>query len=329
MSLSPTQPATSATPRVSIGTRAILFIALFILAATAPLWAGQAVWDGPGAILCLFLVLSLCAILPLSRAFAGGSITTAIRFAVLALVLLQVSRASWYGVEIAAGYITFLPRIGTALLIGAVIGTAAILVQVNPRVRWRQWLVRAGSVLVWTAALSGVIIFLALTGPRDVSRYPKPESSPYFLPWKAGATRLCVQSNRGIVSHRGGEEFAYDFAMPVGSDVCAARAGKVEFIDVSRDGHGPNMPNNEILIHHSDGTWGCYFHLKKDGALVHLGEQVERGQVIGASGNVGLSMLPHLHFEVEDARGRSLPTSFADVPGDGIPLMFHRYTSAR
>jgi len=316
----------SAATRASIGTRAILFVAFFMIAASAPLWAGQTVWNGPGVLFCLFLVLSLGAILPLSRAFAGPSITTTIRFAMLALVLLLVTRASWYGVEIAAGYITFLPRIATALLLGTALGGLAFLLQVNPRTRWGQWLARVINLLVWIATLSCVIAFLVFTGPRDLSQYPNPKTSPYFLPWRPGVARLCVQGNRAVVSHRGGEEFAYDFAMPEGSDVCAARAGKVELVDVSHDGHGSTMPNNEILINHGDGTWGSYLHLKQGGAKVHVGQHVQRGQFIAASGNVGLSMLPHLHFEVDDKRGRSLPITFADVPGNGTPLMFRRYT---
>jgi murein DD-endopeptidase MepM/ murein hydrolase activator NlpD len=55
---------------------------------------------------------------------------------------------------------------------------------------------------------------------------------------------------------------------------------------------------------------------------------VRQGQPIAASGNVGLSMLPHVHFEVTDEEGRLLPVTFADVPTDaGIPRMFKRYVS--
>jgi murein DD-endopeptidase MepM/ murein hydrolase activator NlpD len=55
---------------------------------------------------------------------------------------------------------------------------------------------------------------------------------------------------------------------------------------------------------------------------------VQRGQRIAASGNVGRSMMPHLHFHVTTKDGDYLPTSFADVQGDrGIPRMFKMYTS--
>ena len=75
-------------------------------------------------------------------------------------------------------------------------------------------------------------LFVVFTGPRDLWRYPVATESPYRLPWSAGVRRLCVQGNRAIVSHREWEEFAYDFAMPVGSDVCAAREGSVVLVEI-------------------------------------------------------------------------------------------------
>jgi hypothetical protein len=107
------------------------------------------------------------------------------------------------------------------------------------------------------------LAYLLFTGPRDLSLYPLAADSPYRLPWPAGESHLCVQGNRGVVSHRGFEEFAYDFTMPVGSDVLAARGGVVRRVDVSHDGHGWDMPNNLIVIDHGDGTFGNYLHLRR------------------------------------------------------------------
>ena len=189
------------------------------------------------------------------------------------------------------------------------------------RKRWMQF--GAGAV-----ALLG-IGYWAFTGPRDLSHYPDAAASPYKLPWPAGVTWLCIQGNRGIVSHRGYEEFAFDFKMPEGSDVCAAREGVVLTVDVSHEGHGMNAPNNRITIEHPDGTRGAYLHLQKEGSLVTVGERVRQGQKIARSGHVGRSMTPHLHFHVLSAEKlETLPVSFADVPTDaGVPRMFRSYTS--
>jgi murein DD-endopeptidase MepM/ murein hydrolase activator NlpD len=167
------------------------------------------------------------------------------------------------------------------------------------------------------------------TGPHNLDRYRSPETSLYRLPWPAGVTRFCCQSNRGIVSHRGWEEFAYDFKMPVGSPVCAARAGIVAWIDVSHDGHGRNMPNNFIAIDHGDDTVGWYLHLQQGGSLVRVGDHVVQGQDIARSGHVGRSLTPHLHFHVTDrAHTVTQPISFADVPRQrGVPRMFFFYSS--
>src|SRR5688500_7654894 len=112
--------------------------------------------------------------------------------------------------------------------------------------------------------------------------------------------------------------------MPEGSDVLAARAGKVVRVVNEHDGRGTDKPNNLVHVDHGDGTTGRYLHLQKGDARVKVGDAVVQGQRIALSGNVGRSLLPHLHFEVR--RGEStIPVSFRDVPGDqGVPRMFKR-----
>ena len=180
--------------------------------------------------------------------------------------------------------------------------------------------------------LSGLIAaaYLLFTGPHDIARYPPRETSLYRLPWPAGITWRCCQSNRGPSrSHRDWEEFAYDFCMPEGSDVCAARGGIVSRVEDTYDGHGPNMPNNLVFIDHRDGTKSWYLHLQKGGSLVKVGDRVVQGQIIARSGHVGQSMMPHLHFHVFDSeRNATVPVRFADVNvHDGIPRMIFRYPS--
>lgn len=155
--------------------------------------------------------------------------------------------------------------------------------------------------------------------------------SPYLLPWRGGSSRLCVQGNCGVVSHFKGEwdQHSFDFAMPVGTPVLAARAGVVVDVDVSHHGAGKNKPANVIDVRHDDGTTGSYVHLKQHGSLVKKGDRVRQGQPIGLSGNVGPSLLPHLHFMVAGRSGDSIPIWFDDLPagGDGVPRMLTRYRS--
>lgn len=222
-----------------------------------------------------------------------------------------------------AGYYAFL--VGLAAL-----SIAALLT--------RRPLGRRGRVTGWVAGgavaalLLAVLIALALiTGPADPSTYPPRATSPYLLPFRGGLTRWCCQGNNGVVSHHGWQRYAYDFTMPVGSDVIAARGGVVEAVSVTHDGHG-NW-NNEIIVRHdgNDGTRAVYLHLIRGGSYVRAGQHVEQGDLLAASGDVGISAAPHLHFYVysRSAAGEIAyhPVTFADVPGDGIPREMRRYTS--
>ena len=131
------------------------------------------------------------------------------------------------------------------------------------------------------------------------------------------------------MSHRDWDEFAYDFVMPVGSDVSATRDGIVIHVTDYHNGNGSGKENNIIIIQHEDGTLGYYLHVKQHGSYVGEGDRIAQGQVIAASGNVGHSLMPHLHFSVVDPlEDKTLPITFADVHADsGIPRMFKWYTS--
>ena len=192
----------------------------------------------------------------------------------------------------------------------------------------RRLLSIAGSVVTLLLLVSA-LLFFSLTGPQELSQFPLPEESPYLLPWPEGIAYFCVQGIRGVVSHRGTSQFAYDFYMPVGSDICAARAGKVVKVVQHNDGNGYRWPNNLVIIDHGDGTHACYAHIKQDGAYVKAGDAVTQRQVIAASGNVGNSTMPHLHFHVrEKETGHTIPITFRDVKKDkGVPRMFKWYAS--
>jgi murein DD-endopeptidase MepM/ murein hydrolase activator NlpD len=86
-----------------------------------------------------------------------------------------------------------------------------------------------------------------------------------------------------------------DIPMPVGHDVAAADAGRVESVgDVP--GYGLT-----VVLKHAGGVSTRYAHLSE--ATVKVGDDVAKGQVIAKSGNSGKTTGPHLHFEVikEDA----------------------------
>lgn len=138
----------------------------------------------------------------------------------------------------------------------------------------------------------------------------------YTLPFETGKKVFVVQGYETLFSHK--KLKALDFKVKNGTKVHAARGGIVTAARGNSDKRGLKpenlMDGNYIYIRHEDGTEANYWHFKKDGVLVKVGDTVRTGQLIGLSGNTGFSAFPHLHFEVNgmDAAGNytSLPTRF-------------------
>ncbi|MBL7748036.1 MAG: M23 family metallopeptidase [Chitinophagaceae bacterium] len=138
----------------------------------------------------------------------------------------------------------------------------------------------------------------------------------YTLPFEHKKKVFLIQGYESMFSHKG--ERALDFKVKNGTTVCAARGGVVTAIRKDSDVGGLKPENlsdgNYIFIQHDDGSVANYWHFKKDGVLVNVGDTVKTGQPIGLSGNTGYSAFPHLHFEVQGYDGvgnfTQLPTRF-------------------
>jgi len=122
----------------------------------------------------------------------------------------------------------------------------------------------------------------------------------YELPFRQGAKYKVVQGYGGLFSHR--HIAALDFGMPPGTPVYAAREGIIYSYKDDSDEGGPFAKYkgraNYIIIRHDDGSFGCYWHLQKNGVLVKRGH-VSKGRQIGVSGATGFVLRPHLHFSVK------------------------------
>ena len=81
-----------------------------------------------------------------------------------------------------------------------------------------------------------------------------------------------------------------DFLTPMGTVVTATDSGEVVMTGFEPDGFG-----NYVMLAHA---WGqsVYAHLETIG--VGLGQRLDRGATVGASGNSGGSTGPHLHFAI-------------------------------
>ena len=60
---------------------------------------------------------------------------------------------------------------------------------------------------------------------------------------------------------------------------------------------------NHVVIHHGDGVYTRYAHLRPGHTIVDVGWNVTRGQRLGAMGNSGRSQTRHLHLELGTSAG--------------------------
>jgi murein DD-endopeptidase MepM/ murein hydrolase activator NlpD len=159
--------------------------------------------------------------------------------------------------------------------------------------------------------------------------------SDYRVPYAKGADYQITQAFPDVTTHNTADSrHAIDIAMPIGTDVFAARGGVVFDVastnfksgtDIEKFGHKANV----VRILHDDGTYAVYAHLNWNSIRVRPGDVVTRGQYIADSGNTGYSSGPHLHFVVVRNAGmklESVPVSFAApmastvVPATGMSL---------
>ena len=157
----------------------------------------------------------------------------------------------------------------------------------------------------------------------------------YSLPYEEGKCYRMIQGYFSHFSHR--ERAALDFKMKRGTKILAAREGVVVRVKEDGDRGGWNKKyrpyGNNIVIQHPDGSRAGYWHLQKDGALVNVGDTVQKGQLIALSGKTGYAALPHLHFLVWDFdknnQWRQVPTRFQTSKGIKYLRSLHRYKNLK
>jgi murein DD-endopeptidase MepM/ murein hydrolase activator NlpD len=123
-------------------------------------------------------------------------------------------------------------------------------------------------------------------------------TSAYVLPYPVGASYSLLQTYCGPQNHGRDNQLAYDFTIPFGDPVVAARAGTVRrVVDTYADDDREGSHNNHLFIEHEDGTAAMYAHLVQHGVVVQEGDWVEQGQLIALSGTSG-GTVAVLHFGV-------------------------------
>jgi murein DD-endopeptidase MepM/ murein hydrolase activator NlpD len=141
------------------------------------------------------------------------------------------------------------------------------------------------------------------------------------MPFGGTEPRMLSQGVDGAFTHKGAHRYAFDFAMPIGTPILAARSGTVIRVSDGHTRHGLTddflSKANSVLVMHDDRTIASYAHLDP-GAGVREGMRVYTGELIGFSGNTGFTTGPHLHFEV----WKPLPSGRITT----LPIRFHNGT---
>ncbi len=88
-----------------------------------------------------------------------------------------------------------------------------------------------------------------------------------------------------LKSHQG-----VDFTVPENTRIFATADGVVKSVTTN------STSGKEITLDHGNGYTTSYSHINS--TTVGRGQNVKRGDIIAHSGNTGLSITPHLHYEV-------------------------------
>ena len=138
------------------------------------------------------------------------------------------------------------------------------------------------------------------------------------------AESFCVRQGAGEISFHYGLRGHYSYDLThcardsTGMQVVAVAPGKVLAVVSDQPDQPIGSPvdvrakANFIRIAHGKNV-SLYLHLKQGSALVKVGDQVRAGQKIGEVGNSGISAGPHLHFNISNTEGITLPVRFDNI----------------
>jgi len=121
---------------------------------------------------------------------------------------------------------------------------------------------------------------------------------------KGSGSMLWPSTCRRITQYFGWRHSGIDIACPRNSAIYAADSGTV----IKAQGGWNGGYGIYIIIDHGNGLQTLYGHLSK--LYVKSGDQVNKGDAIGAEGSTGRSTGPHVHFEVRQAGYRKNPLSY-------------------
>ncbi|MCI5210670.1 MAG: M23 family metallopeptidase [Candidatus Electrothrix sp. ATG2] len=139
----------------------------------------------------------------------------------------------------------------------------------------------------------------------------------YGYPHQGGYS---ISQGNNTGSHTGIGAYAYDFAMPVGTNVVASAGGVVSRIKQDSTLYGCDSTyandGNYVVVDHGNGKSTLYLHLQANSVPITVGSSVSKGQVIGKVGLSGWVCGAHLHFQLQQTCNswwcQSVPVTFVE-----------------
>ncbi|MEO5334013.1 MAG: M23 family metallopeptidase [Magnetococcus sp. YQC-5] len=115
-----------------------------------------------------------------------------------------------------------------------------------------------------------------------------------------------------------------DLQATMNTQVMATADGVVEFAGVDNNKFGLSGFGQVVALHHNFGFRTTYSHLNK--ILVHSGDFVKKGDIIGLSGQSGIATAPHLHYEIRFIKHYLNPTPFMQWTQEQYDRLFQEKT---
>jgi len=108
------------------------------------------------------------------------------------------------------------------------------------------------------------------------------------------------------------ETNAIDFVCQEGTPIRATLSGKVIYVVNGVTANWKNLrelppesfmrytetSGNMVLLEHKNKEVSWYCHLQKNSMKTKIGNIIKTGEIVGLCGNTGISLGPHLHFQV-------------------------------
>ena len=107
--------------------------------------------------------------------------------------------------------------------------------------------------------------------------------------------------NEKLKSYHGGTDFRAD----IGTPLMACNNGKVVLAKERF------YAGNSVVRDHGHGIYSCYFHMSRFN--VKEGQNINKGDIIGLSGNSGRVTGPHLHFGIRVGGEQVDPLQFIEL----------------